>query len=392
MLTLPSVILFGIAFCVLLTMGIPLGCMAWIRRQPLIEPPRWPGISLLKPLAGLDDALEENLESHVMLDYPGPWEILLGVRSEQDAAYPLARAFANKHPERVRLILQQGEPGYNPKVNQLITLSREAQYEFFSLTDSNVRVPRTFLREVGALLSRPEVGVATNLIAGVGEQNVGAVLDNMTVMVQSTPFIAMGAVLFKLGDLTGKAMALRREVLEEVGGWRSLRKVLAEDQLLGRALKRRGYRVAFCPSPIENVQIHKSLGYFFQRQTRWLIIRYRNLFPAVLLEPVTLPVVLGGLAVFCSAEERLAWGLCLAVVVLDLFIAQACAWLLRGHGFKVWHLMMVPLREIVFLAAWARAATLDTVEWRGHVFYVLHGTRLASAEARARALRRMKRR
>jgi len=392
MLTLVSSILFGIAYSVLIAMVIPLWCMVWVRRQRLVEPPCWPRISLVKPLAGLDDALEENLESHVAIDYPGPWEILLGVRSEKDAAYPVARAFAAKYPERVRLVLQQGEPGYNPKVNQLITLTREAKYEIISLTDSNVRVPRSFLREVASLLAQPKVGIATNLIAGVGERRLGAVLDNMTVMVQATPFIATGAVLFKLGDFAGKAMALRREVLEAAGGWRSMRKILAEDQMLGRALRRLGYRVAFCPSPIQNIQVNHPLTYFYRRQARWLLIRYRNMFPGVLIEPVELPMLMAFVAALFSPGARLAWGLFAMVAVLDVLLTESCAWVLRGQGFKAWHLLLIPLRELVFFAAWVRAATLGKVEWRGNAFYVLEGTRLAPADVVVRASRLGKRR
>src|SRR5277367_3389086 len=79
----------------------------------------WPGISILKPLCGVDDALAENLASFVALPYPGDYEVILGVRSPSDNAYPLACDAVRRWPGRVRLVLQEGEPGFNPKVNQL---------------------------------------------------------------------------------------------------------------------------------------------------------------------------------------------------------------------------------------------------------------------------------
>src|ERR1044071_2128108 len=87
-----------------------------------------PAVSILKPLCGLDDELEENLESFPRLDYPG-YEVLLGVRNRKDAAYPLARAMAARHPRRMRVVIQRGEPGLNPKVNQLITLAAAARHD-----------------------------------------------------------------------------------------------------------------------------------------------------------------------------------------------------------------------------------------------------------------------
>lgn len=387
MLTLASTILFGITFSLLAAMLIPIRCMAWIRQQRPSEPSRWPGISILKPLAGLDDELEENLRSHLAVEYPGPWEMVLGVRSETDPAYPVARAFVAAHPDRARLVLQQGAPGYNPKVNQLITLTRAARYEVIALTDSNVRVARSFLREVASVLSQPDVGIATAMIAGVGERGIGAVLDNMTLAVHAGPFLSVGSVIFKLNDIAGKAMAMRKEALDKAGGWRSVRKILAEDALLGRAFRRLGLRAAFCPTPIENVQVSQPLSHFWRRQTRWLLIRYRNVFPAVLLEPFTLPCLTGLAGALASPTRPVAWLLFAAAVGLDLLTTQACAYVLRGHGFKPWHLLLVPVREVVFFASWLRAATLREVDWRGNSFRVLAGTRLASPEVVARARR-----
>ena len=62
-------------------------------REPRRVPSCWPGISILKPLCGLDDDLEKNLERFAQLDYPD-YELVLGVRSRRDPAWELARATA----------------------------------------------------------------------------------------------------------------------------------------------------------------------------------------------------------------------------------------------------------------------------------------------------------
>src|SRR4051812_35429821 len=118
-LSFASTVLFGVAAFSLVVLAIEIVALRIIRRRRLPELSGHPSVSILKPLCGWDDDLLENLESHLALDYDGPWEILLGVRSEQDTAYPIARDFAAAHPDRVRVVLQLGEPGHNPKVNQL---------------------------------------------------------------------------------------------------------------------------------------------------------------------------------------------------------------------------------------------------------------------------------
>ncbi len=66
--------------------------VAMRRRTPARAPQNTPRVSILKPLAGIDDELDENLSSFATLDYPD-YEIILGVASVDDDAYPVARQF-----------------------------------------------------------------------------------------------------------------------------------------------------------------------------------------------------------------------------------------------------------------------------------------------------------
>ena len=56
-----------------------------------------PRVSILKPLAGGDDELAENLDSFARIEYPD-YELLFGVASIDDGALPVARDFLRRHP------------------------------------------------------------------------------------------------------------------------------------------------------------------------------------------------------------------------------------------------------------------------------------------------------
>ncbi len=146
-----------------------------------------PGISILKPLCGADDGLEESLTEFAQLPYPR-YELLLGVADESDAAFPIAQRVAALFPNVVQVVLQEGAPGLNPKVNQLITLQQGAQYDILLISDSNTRTAPGYLAEMAAMFEDPEVGCATNPVSGRGAASIGATLDNMHLAGRRSPW------------------------------------------------------------------------------------------------------------------------------------------------------------------------------------------------------------
>src|SRR5262249_10520354 len=192
-----------------------------------------PGISVLKPLCGVDDDLLANLELFAHLDYP-QYEVLLGVKDVRDPAYPVARWAEQLWPAVMRVVVQRGEPGLNPKVNQLITLSDFARYDIFVVSDSNIRVSRNYLSEIAAHFEEPRVGLVTHPLAGAGEQRLGALLDNLYLTTYIGPGVVAAKRLLGKDFVVSKSMALRREDLRALGGFEAVKDVLAEDYVTGR--------------------------------------------------------------------------------------------------------------------------------------------------------------
>lgn len=353
---------------------LPWGLVAlWrVRKAPLAPPPRWPSFSVLKPMAGLDDELLLNLQSHLRLDYPGPWRLLLGVRNEHDPAYPIARAFVAAHPDRAELHLQEGVPGFNPKVNQLLTLTKYATGEVIAVTDSNVRVHPGLLREHAARLAEPGVALSSNLFVGVEEGTMGSALDNMSINAFCAPSSATAEALLKMTQLVGKSFAVKREILAELGGWDAVKDLLAEDQRFGALLRQSGHRTRLCPTPVENVQQTAPLSHFWQRHARWSMLRF-HLLPGAWAEPLQLPLVWAAIAAAFSPSAFTGWFL-LATTALTVAYTQAATWILRGRLFPLRWAWLIPWRDFALLAAWLRGMTMRTVTWRGNRLEVVKNT------------------
>lgn len=349
-------------------------------REPPPVPAGTPGISILKPLCGVDDGLAENLACFAALDWPD-YEVLLGVRDAGDPAWPVALAAARRWPGRFRVVVQRGEPGWNPKVNQLVTLVREARHEVLVVSDSNVRVARGYLAEIAAHLEVPEVGLVTHPIVGVGERRLGSLFENLHLAGSIGPGV-VGAKRLAGKDLViGKSMALRRRDLAALGGFQSAKDVLAEDYVIGvRVSRELGKRVAVASTPVENVSRGRGLGDFTGRYLRWAVMQRRIAgAPAYLALALLNPVLLALGTCLLEPGGRVA-AAAVAVAAAKALLDGASARRMRPGGFAWRHLALVPVKDLVFAWAWARGFLEDHVVWRGHRLRVLPGSALRPAE------------
>lgn len=357
-----------------------------LRRHVRTPAPRTlhrPGISLLKPLCGADDELEANLASFAALEYPD-CEVLLGLRSTADPAWPIACEAARRWPHRFRVVLQQGDPGLNPKVNQLITLLGAARHELFVISDSNVRVRPDYLDGIAAGLADPSVGLVTHPLVGVGARRIGSLFDSLHLAGSVSPGMVAAQMLAGQNVVVGKSMAMRRSDLELVGGFEVVRNVLAEDYVLGvivaRALDK---RVVVATSPIENVTLERGLGDFMARYCRWSVLQ-RNLvgLPLYAAQVLLNPVLLVAAAI-ASAPRPAAVAFGLLVACAKTALDAASGAVLRPGTFRLRALLVIPLKDLAFGVAWLHGLVSSEVNWRGNRLRVLPGTRLALPDAGA---------
>lgn len=349
------------------------------RRETPRRPTRAPRLSILKPLCGMDDDLEESLVRFAELDYPD-YELLLGLETPFDAAGPTARAAVAKWPGRVRLVVQRSAAGLNPKVNQLAGLAAAATGEIVVVSDSNARSSPDFLFEIAALFEDPQVGLVAHPVVGQGEESIGAAMDNLHM-----GSIGLGLVAAKrlVGQdvVVGKTMSLRRRDLEALGGFAAVSDVLAEDFVLGRWVSERlGLRVALAHTVVESIARRRSIPEFLNRFRRWSVMQRMAVGNGVyvsqlLLNPLAL--ALAGYAVHPTREAAFATVGC---GVLRTAVDGYTGRLLRPGGFGWRTLACSPWKDVLMGVAWWHGLTHDSVMWRGHQLFVRPGTRLVRAD------------
>ncbi len=120
------------------------------------EPPA--PLSVLKPLAGLDEGLESNLRTFFDQDYAN-FEVLFAVRTEADPAVPVVRRLQSEYPNVPSRLLLVGEPPYsNAKVWSLSQMTEAAKHDILVMSDSDIRVTPDFLRTIADRVCRSKAG------------------------------------------------------------------------------------------------------------------------------------------------------------------------------------------------------------------------------------------
>ncbi len=116
--------------------------IAALRYRAVVPPPLRgaPPVSVLKPLAGIDDGLEDNLRTFFEQQYDR-FELLFAVRSPQDPAVPVVDRLRSQYPAVPSQIIDHREPPYpNAKVFSLDCMLAAARYDLIVMADSDVRV------------------------------------------------------------------------------------------------------------------------------------------------------------------------------------------------------------------------------------------------------------
>ncbi|MBV9551523.1 MAG: bacteriohopanetetrol glucosamine biosynthesis glycosyltransferase HpnI [Alphaproteobacteria bacterium] len=346
--------------------GAVVAAASFARRRVALDGER-PPVSILKPLYGTEPGLEENLRSFIVQDYPA-LQIVFGVRSPADSALPTARALIAEHPQsEIALVVDSRVRGRNLKVANLVNMLPAARHDVLVFADSDMRVGPGYLATVAASLRDPTIGLVTCLYKGVPLGGLWSRLGALHINYGFLPSALLGEALGTGGGCFGATMALRRAMLDRIGGLAAVCDELADDHRIGAAVREAGYTVALSPYLVENTVCEKGLKCLWQHELRWART-VRLMAPVGFAgSVVTHAVTIAMLAALACGFSLTSLGFLVFSCLLRWSSAGLIAWRLRLSTAGFW---LLPLRDLLSFAVFVGSFCGRTVSWRDQLFHI----------------------
>jgi len=324
---------------------------------------RQQGVTVLRPVAGLEKNLERTLRSAFELDHP-KIEVIFCVASADDPVVPLVKQIRAEYADISSLLLVGDEPvSFNPKLNNLVKGWKAARYDWIIMADSNLLLPKDYIARLFDRWKR-NTGLVASPPVGTDPENFAADLEAAFLNSYQARWQLFSDTVGK-GFAQGKTMLWRYDVLAHAGGINALAEELAEDAAATKIVRRQGLKVNLTAMPFTMPLGVREFRQVWDRQTRWAKLR-RDSFPLFFY-----PEIFSGSFVpfGCMLAAVLLGAVSFAVFISFIFTWYAVEFLviiMVGWPVSVRHLKAVLLRDILLPALWFSAFGKKNYQWQGH--------------------------
>lgn len=322
----------------------------------------FPSITILKPLHGDEPELFANLSSFVAQDYPGHVQVIFGAQAPNDPAIAIAGRVEAAHPDRdVEIVVDGRIWGANRKVSNLVNMAERARGEIVVVADSDMQAPSGYLRRLVAALAEPGTGVVTCPYHGLSVGNLWSRLTALAIDSHFLPGMAMGVGLGVGHPCMGSTIALRRETLERIGGFRTVADELADDHVIGARVRGLGLRVTVMPFTVGHVCPERRPSDLLRQELRWVRtvrqVEPLGHFGSLITHPLA----------YAVAALALAPGAWTAGLVAAAIAARTglCLCVERTFALERHRHWLVPVRDLLSFGLFVASFFGRAVSWRG---------------------------
>ncbi|HSK43044.1 MAG TPA: bacteriohopanetetrol glucosamine biosynthesis glycosyltransferase HpnI [Candidatus Binatia bacterium] len=333
-----------------------------------------PPISVLKPLCGHDDGLEENLRSFMVQDYP-EYEVLFGVHRPDDPAVAVAENIIAEFSGRIsaRLIVTGESPIPNAKAFSLNRMVREGRYDVLVMSDSDVRVTPSLLSHLAQEFQDEHVGLISCPYRAVPGKSLWSRLEAIGMNTELLGGVMVARMIEGMRFALGCTVAVRRNVLEDMGGFGYLQEFLAEDFVIGQRAAELGHGVLFSSYVIEHRIGSQNMMPNLGHRMRWARSTRRSRPLGYWGQIFTYPLPLALL--LCAAYPS-AWPVLILTLLLRGGAALATARYIVHDPVTQKQWWLLPVQDVIGFFVWISGFVGDKIVWRNRKCTVLRDGRL----------------
>ncbi|MDX6768647.1 MAG: glycosyltransferase, partial [Elusimicrobiota bacterium] len=336
-------------------------------RDPADAPADLP-MTLIKPVRGLDDAMEASFRSIVAADPLKVLQVIVALESDDDPAFPVARAFAAAHPDRDVLVLLTGPAGARMgKAHNMIEALKAAKHPRVLFSDADTSITPALLRETARAFRE-----GADAVFGLPYHADAPGFGGWCFMVAfNHSYCVPAALAYEAGQFrsfAGAWMGYTKETLAKVGGLEPFSRSIADDFALGMAARGAGARLELLREPVFVSESGTRPAEAFWHVAKWASIICWSFPLAWLLAPFVNPVMLALAAVAAafaagasSAPGLVALGAAFATRALVGLIQDRRVGRIRRPAWTYLALLGADLGAVVFWPLGLRR----TIEWRG---------------------------
>lgn len=322
-----------------------------------------PGISVLKPLRGIDPNTYPAFVSQIQQNYHD-FEVLFGASNEDDAAAVEVRRLQSEFPNApIRLIIG-GEATPNGKVGVLMNLARHARHSVWVVNDSDIKVTPQYLSQIVAPLADKAVGVVTCPYRAQAH-TAAAAWESLGIATDFMPSALVAQLVGVREFGFGSTLAFRAADLEQAGGFEAIADYLADDYQLAKRVTALGKRALLSTYTVETSLGDATWLGIWQHQLRWA----RTIRMSKGGGHTGLPITHSGIWAAAALASG-AWAPAAGLLIVRCLSAALTAGFVLHSRFAATFCWLAPVWDLYAFCIWAASYAGRTVRWRDRVLAI----------------------
>jgi ceramide glucosyltransferase len=341
------------------------------RELPKI-PPR---VAILKPLRGVSEHLRENIISFLEMAYSRV-EFIFGVTSYEDRAIDVPVSLRAPYQFANMTVTVGDEPGCsNRKIAKLIRMAERAsdKTDIFVLSDADISVePDHLKRVVSELTANDKIGLVTCIYRGQAYESFASRMEALFINTDFAPQVILAEAFEPMRYALGATIAVKREALEAIGGFRALKDLLADDFHLGHKVSEAGYQIELSSSIVTVACEDHSFADFWNHQLRWART-YRHVRPLSLATIFIHGPFWALMYIIANRFALRSFDVLTMILGLRMLMASVMIGKVLKRPQALSDVLLIPFKDLIMTAIYFASLTGKTVKWGGRRFLLMAG-------------------